>query len=168
MVTFGTIAAMGAHLSTDQIESACTDLFSTQARVTVNEVMARLKRLHGTGGRRARVAAILRQIESALPFRSPPPAEPSAIAELEQRLKAADERARRAEQRAALAEELERKHQDFWAARYDQKAQELERRYATLEQTSTRASSEQLLRLYQRIAALTRRLSQYEPADPMT
>jgi len=158
---------MGAHLTRDQIESACAELFSTQSRVTVNDVAARLKLLHGTSGRRARVAAILREFESTLPFRrsTHPPSSPTL--ELEERLKAAEERAEQAEKRALIAEELERHHQDFWAARYDQKAQELENRYATLEHTSNRASSEQLLRLYQRIAALTRRLSQYETVEPV-
>jgi hypothetical protein len=70
-----------------------------------------------------------------------------------------------AERRAARAEELERRHQDFWAARYQEKVEELQGAMSL--RNPPGVSSEQYLRLYQRAAELARRLSRYEEVEPL-
>lgn len=119
---------------------------------SVRSVMAHLRLRHGACGRTERVAKVLRGlIEKREPRRQV--SENSDLASLRQQLF-------EAEQRAARAEELERRHQDFWAARYQEKIEELQFRVAA--PNSTGVSSEQYLRLYRQAAELARRLAQYE------
>jgi hypothetical protein len=121
--------------------------------------MAELHDRYGVKGRTERVAAVLRVEErSALPSS----AEPSELEALRERVRKAEERAAQAEKRAARAEEMERSHQDFWAARYAEKAEELERRFARLSAPASSVPADQYLKVCQLNAELTRRLELYE------
>lgn len=148
---------MNRKLTAEQIEAACRDLLSRRRRVTVRAVMAELHRRHGFAGRTERVGQILRPLQAA-PI-SARDAKSADIATLRERLE-------NAEARAARSEEVERRHQEYWAKRYAEKADELERKYAPALQARPTITADQYLRLQQRIADLTRRLSRYEPVDP--
>jgi hypothetical protein len=120
--------------------------------------MRELRKEHGASGRTERVVKILRAEEqrtSAIP--APINATPSEVS-LREQLSIA-------ERRAARAEELERDHQDFWAAKYEEKVSELARRPAP--PSSGTVPSEQYLRLFQRAVDLARRLSKYEAVEPL-
>ena len=149
---------MNRKLAPEQIEATCRDMLAGRRRVTVRAVMAELRCRHQACGRTERVSEILRRVEARRAL-DPPNDPPSAdVAALLDRLQAA-------EARAARAEELERHHQDFWAMRYAEKADELERRYAAALQARPAITTDQYLRLQQRAAELARRLAQYEPLD---
>ncbi len=150
---------MNRRLTPEQLESACRDLLMSRRRVTVRAVMAELRRRHGASGRTERVRQTLHRLDASQPLE--PTRDPAAsdTATLLERLQAA-------EARAARSEELERHHQDFWAKRYAEKADELERRYAAVLRARPAITTDQYLRLHQRIADLTRRLSRYESVDP--
>lgn len=163
METFVTISAMKENLTRARIVGVCRELLHRQRRVGVRDVMRHLQMQYGIKGRTQRVAAILKEEEhAALP--SPALSVPEAnVAALLERVRIAEERAAQAELRAVRAEELERKHQDFWAARYAQRAEELEHRYAELARRPTSGvSSDQYLKVCQLNAELTRRLELYE------
>lgn len=149
---------MNHKLTSEQIEAACRDLLSARRHVTVRAVMAELHRHHGAAGRTERVSQILRRLQTA-PFESTRDPQLANIAALRERLEAA-------ETRAARSEEMERRHQDYWAKRYAEKADELERKYAPALQPPAAITADQYLRLRQRVADLTRRLSRHEPVDP--
>jgi hypothetical protein len=127
----------------------------------VRDVMRHLQQVHGTSGKTERVSRVLRA--SLLKHAHPPvqlPSPPPDVTELLARLRAAEARAER-------AEELERSHQDFWARRYDQQLEELERQKAALKRApSSGVSAEKYLRVCQRAAELARRLAEYEPVEP--
>src|ERR1700722_8437678 len=108
---------MNCMLSSAQIEGVCVELLSVSLEVSVRDVERELKRRYGASGRRERVAAILRRakVEAPTPGATTNPAVESAGAEL----------IAEAFARAARAEELERRHQDFWAERYAEKCEEL-------------------------------------------
>jgi len=157
METYVTIAVVNRKLTLDQIEAACRDLLSSANRVTVRAVMAELHRRHGATGRTERVSGTLRRLEARRA--SDPPREPADTAALRERLQAAEARALRSEER-------ERRHQEYWAKRYAEKADELERRHATAMKDRPAITTDHYLRLQQRAAELARRLSQYESVDP--
>lgn len=151
------LEVMNRKLTLDQIEVVCRDLLRSIRRVTVRAVMIELHRRYGAAGRTERVSEILRRLEASGTFN--PPREPADTAALLQRLEVA-------EARAARSEEMERRHQEYWAKRYAEKADELERRYAAGMKARPAITTDQYLRLQQRAAELARRLSQYESVDP--
>jgi hypothetical protein len=147
-----------------QIEEACSALLRVRHRVGVRDVMRRLRELHGASGRTERVAIVLKRLQevrTALPLPATQEASPEVVAHLREQLRAAEER-------AARAEELERRHQDFWAERYAEKLQELERRFEALARDAPTVTTDPYLRACQRVVELERRLAQYErgPVDP--
>jgi hypothetical protein len=145
-------------LSTSQIEATCQRLLNRQRRVNVREVMRELRKEYGASGRTERVVKILRAEEQRTPaILGSVDASPS-----EESLR---EQLSIAEQRAARSEALERDHQDFWAARYEEKVSELTKR--TAPPSSGTVPSEQYLRLFQRATELARRLSKYEAVEPL-
>ncbi|MGH8327856.1 MAG: hypothetical protein ACRET2_13975 [Steroidobacteraceae bacterium] len=151
---------MNRKLTPEQIEAACRDLLRSRHRVTLRAVMAELHHRHGATGRTERVSKILSRLEASREAFGPAHHQPSAdITALLPRLQAA-------EARAARSEEIERQHQDYWARRYAEKADELERRYAAALKSRPAITTDQYLRLQQRIAELARRLSQYESVEP--
>lgn len=148
--------SMHLRLTTDDIESACRELLRAHRRVTVRMVCRELRRRHNACGKSARVARILRDLADSVGLASHEGPAEQEIARLRSELAQAIERAEKAEKRALLAEERERAHQDFWAERYVQKLDELERQRAALVRAHERASTEEHLRLRQRIAWLER------------
>lgn len=152
-------SGVNRKLTDQHIDEACRELLASRRRVGVRTVMAELRRRHGAAGRTERVSRVLREAEeSATPPAREAEGEPN-VAELNARLRAAEER-------AARAEELERRHQDFWARRYAEKADELERRYAAMLRTRAAITPDEYLRLQRRVAELSRRLERYEAAGP--
>ena len=155
MDTSVTIGPMNRKLSSDQIEAVCRELLARQRSVTVRGVMAELRSRYGASGRTNRVTEILRRVERSLPVGASS-SDSSEITALRERLQAA-------EVRAARSEEMERHHQDYWAKRYVEKVDELERKYAALLRSRPAITTDDYLRLQQRVAELTRRLAEYEP-----
>jgi len=149
---------MNRKLTDAQIEALCRELVAVQRRVGVRTIMAELRRRHGASGRTARVAQILRRAEQSISV-------VPAAGEGRAALLTMAERLRQAEVRAARAEELERRHQDYWARRYAEKADELERKYAAVLKSRPAITSDEYLRLHQRVAELSRRLARYEPVE---
>lgn len=153
---------MKRRLASDLIAGACRELLQRQRRVGVRDVTGHLFEQYGIKGKTERIAAILKEQEAAaLPSPSGSKAAPEVEALLE-RARSAEERAGQAELRALRAEELERNHQDFWAARYAERVEELERRYAELARPTSGVSADQYLKVCQMNAELTRRLELYE------
>jgi hypothetical protein len=148
---------MHRKLTSEQIRTTCQALLTQTRSPTVRDVMARLRTDYGASGRTERVTRILHTVlEQWRP--QPTVVEDPDTTFLRQQL--SDARAR-----AARAEELERRHQDFWAARYDERVAELEQR--TTPPTPTGISPEQYLRLYRRAAELHNRLARYEEVEPL-
>lgn len=148
---------MHRKLTADQIRDVCKGMLLRSNHPSVNSVVAELRQRYGASGRRERVAEILRGLIGQQEPRQYA-VESSDLASLRQQLF-------EAQQRAARAEELERRHQDFWAARYQEKLAELQ--YRVVAPSSTGVSSEQYLRLYQRAAELASRLARYEEVEPL-
>jgi hypothetical protein len=147
---------MRQRVTTLQIQEVCRELLRGQRRVGVRDVMRLLDARFGARGRTERIVAILKTEEAQCVLPS------SSGSSMGSDGDALREQVRAAEQRALRAEELERTHQDFWAARYAEKAHELERRYAELSRTAAGVPSEQYLKVCQLNAELRRRLERYE------
>lgn len=139
-------------ITIQQIRAVCEEMLQQTDAPSVRSVMAQLRLRHGACGRTERVAEVLRGLIEKREARRQVP-ESSDVVSLRQQLF-------EAEQRAVRAEELERRHQDFWAERYQEKIEELQSRVGT--PISAGVSSEQYLRLYRQAAELARRLAQYE------
>ena len=146
------------RISDQQIEEACRALLRERRHVGVRDVMAQLRLAHGAIGRTERVAAVLRRAMTECPVVASPAPSSDQLAYLRERLRVAEERAARAEAR-------EIQHQDYWARRYAERLEELERSHAIQLGSATRTASERYLRLYQWAARLTNRLSQYEAVE---
>lgn len=157
METFVTIVAMRRGLSIEQIEAVCRELLRDRRRVSVRTVMVELRRRHGASGRTERVSRLLKQVEEgALEF---------PIERVPEEMERMREQLRAAEVRAARAEEIERSHQDYWARRYAEKADEMERQLSAALKRRAPISADEYLALHRRLAELTRRLAQYEGAE---
>jgi hypothetical protein len=145
-----------------QIEEVCSALLRVRRKVGVRDVTSRLRELYGFKGRTQRVGIVLKRLKEEkipLPFPSAEQAGPEVLECLRKQL-------REAEERAARAEDRERRHQDFWAERYAEKVQELERRFEVLARDAPTVTADQYLRVSQRVVELERRLAQYETVDP--
>lgn len=151
---------MNRKLTSEQIESTCRELLGGRRHVTVRDAMAELQRRHGAAGRTERVSRILSRLETHQPF------EPTHVEAPAPDATALLERLDAAEARAARSEEMERRHQDYWAERYAEKADELERKYSAILQARPPITTDQYLRLQRRVAELSRRLSKYEDVEP--
>jgi hypothetical protein len=152
----------GRLITLAQIEEACGALLRTRRKVGVRDVTQHLQGLHGFKGRTERVAIVLKRLQAeqiALPSSPVEQSNRDVLAQLLRQL-------REAEGRAMRAEELERRHQDFWADRYAEKLQELERRFEARARDAPAVTAEQYLRISQRVAELERRLAQYERVEP--
>ena len=156
MEAFATLQDMHQKLTVDQIRQTCREALAHVSRPTLRCVLARLREQYGASGRTSRVLQILRETAD---HHQKERLVPNVTAEA-LRARLAD-----AEVRAARAEERERRHQDFWATRYQDKLIELE----TQQQRDRQArgvDSEQYMRLYQKFAEVSRRLAQYEDLGP--
>jgi hypothetical protein len=153
----------GRRVTLAQIEEACGALLRIHRKVGVRDVTRYLHELHGFKGRTERVGIVLKRLqEEQITLPSPPvhhQADQEVLARLLRRL-------REAEERATRAEELERRHQDFWAERYAEKLQELERRFEARARDVSTVTTEQYLRVSRRAAELEQRLAQYETVEP--
>lgn len=150
-------------ISDAQIEETCRGLFARIRHVTLDEVGAELRRRYGAIGRRARLARIfsLVQRDHNLLDNTPPLAEAGEPANWAQQLEKAERRARESEER-------ELANQRFFARRYAEQCDQLEReRAAWYASRDPEVRPEQYLRLYQRAAALWDRLSKYEKVEPL-
>jgi hypothetical protein len=149
--------SMPSKLTSEQIRGTCQELLKKARSTTVREVMAQLRREYGACGRTERVKNILQDVLGE--WRPEVPVvEDANITLLRQKLSDA-------EARAARAEELERRHQDFWAARYAERVAELENRAPP--PAPTGVSTEKYVRLYRRAAELWDRLARYEEVGPL-
>ena len=150
---------MHQRLTTEQIEAVCGELLRSQRWVGVRDVARLLRQRHGASGRTERIAAVLRREvqRCALPSPTTAMAEASDVTALREKLQLAENRAER-------AEEMERRHQDFWAARYADKVQELEQRYAAQPHPPPGVTADQYLKVCQLNSELAQRLAEYEPA----
>jgi hypothetical protein len=158
---------MRRGLSDQAIQTVCRELLAGSRKVTTRQLTEELRQRYGHPGRQERIVRALREaMREPLPSLALPPSEDNGVkelAELRTRLKAM-------ERRAELAEERERRHQDFWANRFVERVAEIEaafeRREAAHRTVQPKAhpaiTSEEYLRLHQRIAELTRRLAEYE------
>jgi hypothetical protein len=144
---------MRQDLTTAQIREVCRELLQHPNSTSVRSTMRELRKKYGACGRTERVAEILRQ-EKQIQLT---PGEPEDLVALRSQLLEAQRRAERAEER-------ERRHQDFWAARYQEKVAEWQ---AARAPAPAGVSSEQYLRLYVRAMELARRLAQYEDVESL-
>jgi outer membrane murein-binding lipoprotein Lpp len=137
------------QISEADIRAAAVRLLVHHRHITVRALAEALRAHHGHSARTQRVARIVKELNSA------PPQSVEEVLTLREQLRAAVERAERAEQR-------ERAHQDYWAARYAEQVAALSRS----SQTSVEGiSHQQYLAIHQRAAALRRRLARYEDPD---
>jgi hypothetical protein len=147
------------RISDQQIEGVCRTLLGVRRRVGIREVMSQLRRAYGAVGRTERIAAVLSRVTAEIPVGIGAAPAPEDLETLQQKLRLAEERAQRAEER-------EIQHQDYWARRYAERLEELERAHAGQLSSATRIASERYLRLYQWAAQLRGRLSRYERVEP--
>lgn len=147
------------RISDQQIEVVCRALLEGRRRVGVREVMSQLRMAYGAVGRTERVAAALSRVTAEIPVGIRPPPAPQKLGTLQEKLRLAEERAQRAENR-------EIQHQDYWARRYAERVDELERVHAAQLGSANQSASERYLRLYQWAAQLRSRLSRYEVVEP--
>jgi hypothetical protein len=150
---------MPRGLSDEQIERITRGLLAHRHRVTVRDVMQALRTEFGGCGRTERVCRILKRLESQERLVA------ASVSSPNEEIEALYERVRAAEARAALSEERERQHQDFWASRYAEKVAALERQQPRVTHRSAGVTHEQYLRVYQRAEELARRLAKYEDPD---
>ena len=108
---------MNQRLTEHLIRATCRDLKRGGARVTGRALRRELRERFGYAGRTARVFAIWRE-EIAAPS-SPVSNAPPDIAELQQRIAVAEEKAAEHLTRAERAEYREMAHQDHWALEID-------------------------------------------------
>lgn len=145
-------------LAREQIESTCRRLLRERREVRVADVREALRAEYGSCGRTERVSSVLREMSAATPLCAENPVN-SSVEELQAQL-------RKAEARAALAEDREMRHQDYWAQRFDERTQELERKYAAeLAALRRRPSSDDFLKVHQRLADALRRIAAYESGE---
>jgi len=148
------------QVSDQQIEATCRALLEGRRRVGVRDVMAQLRVAHGSAGRTERVNRVLSRVMAEAPAMARPAPSVDELEDLRVQLMAAVERASRAEER-------EIQHQDYWARRFAERLEELERMHATQLSLTTQGASERYLRLYQWSAKLAERLSRYEVVEPL-
>ena len=147
---------MNRRLSSEQIKRACRELLHERRHVSVRALMRELRQRHGAAGRTERVARLLKLVEDEVAAARP------SVEEGAEGIEKLHEQLRDAQARATRAEEIERSHQDFWARRYAEKVDELEKRYAAALKARAPISPDQYLRLHQEMAQLRRRLAQCE------
>ena len=156
-------SSMRRSLSDQTIQAVCRELLAGSRKVTTRQLAEELRHRYGHPGRQERIVRALREaMREPVPSLALPPSENDRVkelAELRKRLEAM-------ERRAELAEERERRHQDFWANRFVERVAEIEatfeRRQAAQQRARRTITSEEYLRLHQRIVELTRRLAEYE------
>lgn len=120
------VGRMHRRLTEPQIRATCRELVAANANLTGRQLRRELKRRFGAVGKTERVFALWRE-ETAVLRRATAAADlPTDIAELQRRLKAAEETAAENLKRAELAEYRERAHQDHWAIQIDQLKQQLQ------------------------------------------
>lgn len=151
---------MNRKLTTDQILQTCQELSNPSVRT----VMQRLSHKYGVRGRTDRIRTLLNTLkqQAAPPLPSTPVAEPERVSLENAQLR---EQLAQALERASRAEDLERRHQDYFAARYAEQLEALKNRLSARD--TTEVTSEQYLRLYQRAHELATRLAKYEDVGPL-
>jgi hypothetical protein len=136
---------MNRRLSEIQIRSTCRALLARGKSISGRKLRRELADRYGFVGNTERVFQIWREetLDRALTAQSPPV--PSEVAELQRRLKAAEDAAADNLARAERAEYREQAHQDHWALEVDRLRQEVKSRPDYVAQI--RALNEQVLRL---------------------
>lgn len=172
--------ARPANISDFAIWKAREALVARNAGASGLAVRAELKRLYGASGGTDRVYRVL-EGPPPLPPASPP--QNKALAEVERtsqalaadlaaanrKIKQLQEELQQASAARDLANERSDGAQDYWARLYDQRKQEFEQMAARLrEQAKPAVSPDQYLRVCQRAAELSKRLSQYELVESIS
>lgn len=135
---------MNRRLTEEHIRTTCRDLLAGARRPSGRELRRELRHRFGAVGKTARVFQIWRE-ESLICAAMPMSGEPGDLAELERRLRRAEEAAEQNLARAERAEYRERAHQDKWAMEIDRLRTQLNAQpnYAA----EVRALQEQVLKL---------------------
>ncbi len=137
------VGRVNRRLTDQHIRATCRELLTGERRPSGRELRRQLRHRFGAVGQTARVFQIWRE-ESATAV-LPHTAIPSDLAELERRLRIAEEAAAQNLARAERAEYRERAHQDKWAMEIDRLRTQLNAQpnYAA----EVRALQEQVVRL---------------------
>jgi hypothetical protein len=109
---------MNRRLSEPRIRAICRELLRSEGKVSGRRLCQELRRRFGAVGKTERVFAIWREEVAAK-------AVPVDVADLKQRLAAADAAAAENLARAERAEYREQAHQDKWAMEVDRLRQEI-------------------------------------------
>ena len=110
---------MNYRLSEARIRATCRELLADHSRISGRALGAELRRRFGAVGKTERVFAIWREETSAKATRAAAAGVPVDVAELRQRLAAAEAAAAENLARAERAEYREQAHQDKWAMEVD-------------------------------------------------
>jgi Plasmid replication region DNA-binding N-term len=109
---------MNRRLSDRHIRSACRDLLDAGGRVSGRSLRRTLRERFGAAGKTDRVFRIWRE-ETAIQLEAARPQVPTEIAELQRRMRVAEQAADENRARAERAELREQAHQDRWAMEVD-------------------------------------------------
>jgi len=142
-------------LSQDQITRTCKDMLRTHRRVTVRQVAQELRTRYGASGKNARIAKALRDL-TKLTSLSELLTDSDTAQETAAKLYAAQELIAKLQERVSIAEDREQSHQDLWARRFSERADEYDKKYAALMRARERELSEMRLKYYKQISDLTR------------
>jgi hypothetical protein len=132
---------MNQRLSEVRIRSTCRELLATERQVSGRALRRALRARYGAVGQTARVFQIWREEAAAVSALQNSP----DIREMQQRMKAAEERAAEYLARAERAEYRETAHQDSWALEIDRLRTQL--RAQPSPGAEVRALQEQVARL---------------------
>lgn len=132
---------MNQRLSEVRIRATCRELLATQRQVSGRALRRALRARYGAVGQTARVFQIWREEEAAVAAVQNSP----DLREMQQRMKAAEERAAEYLVRAERAEYRETAHQDSWALEIDRLRTQL--RAQPSPGAEVRALQEQVARL---------------------
>jgi hypothetical protein len=147
---------MNRRLADHRIRSTCRELLASGARLTGRRLRRELRERYGAVGQTARVFQIWREESAA----SQAPAVPPDVAQMAERLHAAETAAAENKARAERAELREEAHQTRWAMEIDGLRQQLraQPQYAA----EIRRLQDQVMRLTVELHAARRQLAQPE------
>jgi hypothetical protein len=147
---------MNRRLADHRIRSTCRELMASGARLTGRGLRRELRERYGAVGQTARVFQIWREESAA----SQAPAVPADVAQMAERLHAAETAAGENKARAERAELREEAHQTRWAMEIDGLRQQLraQPQYAA----EIRRLQDQVMRLTVELHAARRLLAQPE------
>jgi hypothetical protein len=149
-----TLVSMNRRLADHRIRSTCRELLASGARLTGRALRRELRTRYGAVGKTARVFEIWREESAA----TQAPKMPADVAQMAERLHAAETAAAEFKARAELAELREEAHQTHWAMEIDRLREQLraQPKYAA----EIRKLQDQVMRLTVELHAARRLLSQ--------